>query len=111
MSENLSGTRKAAFTALILIIAGTVSVFVAGVPVASPAPSGIFLTPGGASALIENFNGTGAAVVFKALAALLLKAAHQYNSRRSFGMAIRYTAGISTTFSSRRVSSTSSAVA
>ncbi|HNQ77626.1 MAG TPA: hypothetical protein PK747_01645 [Acidobacteriota bacterium] len=72
MSENLSGTRKAAFTALILIIAGTVSVFVAGVPVASPAPSGIFLTPGGASALIENFNGTGAAVVFKALAALLL---------------------------------------
>ncbi len=71
MNGSLSESRKTILSAIVLIIIGTVSAFIAGTMVPSPVPPNPFLTPGGISALLENSLGTGSAIIFKAVAALL----------------------------------------
>lgn len=71
MNGSLSETRKTILSAIVLIIIGTVSAFIAGTSFPSHVPPNPFLAPGGISAFLENALGTASNIIFKAVAALL----------------------------------------
>lgn len=72
MNGSLSETRKTILSAIVLIIIGTISAFIAGASFPSHVPPNPFLAPGGISAFLENALGTASTIIFKAVAALLL---------------------------------------